>query len=146
MLRSHVMRKPAFSIFENKGAHQLLDNRAADQRLRFRYIVQHICFLNPKIQASSHLLWLYSPDLSESPKKGFLVTRFIAHRIGDNRKRMRIKIRQLDIMLTCPCNVHPLSPHFYIVKLGFTGVYIIFLIFALNHKLWVLNVYPRSMF
>ena len=30
-------------------------------------------------------------------------------------------------MLTCPCNVDPLTPHFYIVKLGFTGVYIIFL-------------------
>ena len=29
------------------------------------------------------------------------------------------------IMLTCPCNVHPITPHFYIVKLGFTGVYII---------------------
>ena len=26
----------------------------------------------------------------------------------------------------------PLKPHFYIVKLGFTGVYIIFLIFAQN--------------
>ena len=22
-------------------------------------------------------------------------------------------------MLTCPCNVYPLTPHFYIVKLGF---------------------------
>ena len=31
------------------------------------------------------------------------------------------------IMKTCPCNEHPLTPHFYIVKLGFTGVYIIFL-------------------
>ena len=31
------------------------------------------------------------------------------------------------IMKTCPCNVYPLTPHFYIVKLGFTGVYIIFL-------------------
>ena len=30
-------------------------------------------------------------------------------------------------MLTYPCNVHPLTPHFYKVKLGFTGVYIIFL-------------------
>ena len=37
-------------------------------------------------------------------------------------------------MLTCPCNVDPLTPHFYIVKLGFTGVYIIF---ALKHRLWV---------
>ena len=26
------------------------------------------------------------------------------------------------IMHTSPCNVHPLTPHFYIVKLGFTGV------------------------
>ena len=32
----------------------------------------------------------------------------------------------------------PIKPHFYIVKLGFTGVYIIFLIFAQNHRLWVL--------
>ena len=33
----------------------------------------------------------------------------------------------LHIRITCPCNVDPLTPHFYIVKLGFTGVYIIFL-------------------
>ena len=32
----------------------------------------------------------------------------------------------------------PLKPHFYIVKLGFTGVYIIFLISAQKHRLWVL--------
>ena len=32
----------------------------------------------------------------------------------------------------------PLKPHFYIVKLGFTGVYIIFLISAPTHRLWVL--------
>ena len=29
-----------------------------------------------------------------------------------------------NIMITCPCNVYPLTSHFYIVKLGFTGVYI----------------------
>ena len=29
-------------------------------------------------------------------------------------------------------NFDPLEPHFYIVKLGFTGVYIIFLIYAQN--------------
>ena len=28
-----------------------------------------------------------------------------------------------DITKTSPCNEHPLTPHFYIVKLGFTGVY-----------------------
>ena len=32
-----------------------------------------------------------------------------------------------DIRITCPCDLYPFTPHFYIVKLGFTGVYIIFL-------------------
>ena len=41
-------------------------------------------------------------------------------------------------MRTCPCNEYPLTPHFYIVKLGLTGVYFFFLIFALKHRLWVL--------
>ena len=39
-------------------------------------------------------------------------------------------------MLTCLCNVDPLTFHFYIAKVGFTGVYF-FLIFAPNHRLWV---------
>ena len=34
------------------------------------------------------------------------------------------------ITKTCLYNIDPLKPHFYIVKLGFTGVYIIFLISA----------------
>ena len=36
-------------------------------------------------------------------------------------------IGKSDIRITCPCNEHPLTPHFYVVKLGFTGVYIFFL-------------------
>ena len=40
-------------------------------------------------------------------------------------------------MISCPSNVDPLTPRFYIVKLRFTGVYI-FLIFARKHRLWVL--------
>ena len=40
-------------------------------------------------------------------------------------------------------NIHrydfdPLKPHFYIVKLGFTGVYIIFVISSQKHRLCVL--------
>ena len=35
-------------------------------------------------------------------------------------------------------NFDPLKPHFCIVKLGFTGVYIILLISAQKHRLWVL--------
>ena len=57
---SLVMRKPAFSIGENKDADQLRGNREADQRLCFRYTVQSLYFLNMKLQASSHLVWSYS--------------------------------------------------------------------------------------
>ena len=53
-------------------------------------------------------------------------------------------------------NFDSLKLHFYIVNLGFTGVYIIFLIFAQKHRLWILvrtasprrggsNEYPQSM-
>ena len=44
----------------------------------------------------------------------------------------------LSITKTRLYNFDPLKPHFYIVKLGFTGVYIIFLISAQKHRLWVL--------
>ena len=43
------------------------------------------------------------------------------------------------ITKTYLCNFDPLKPHFYIVKLGFTGLYIIFLISAQKHRLWVLT-------
>ena len=40
--------------------------------------IQSLYFLNPKFQASSHLLWLYTawfvPDLVRNPKTGFLIT------------------------------------------------------------------------
>ena len=50
---SLVMRNPDFCMCENKEA---------DQRLCFRtWIVQSLRYLIPKFQASSHLLWLYSP-------------------------------------------------------------------------------------
>ena len=60
----------------------------------------------------------------------------------------------LQVMRThhekCLFNFDLLKPHFYIVKLGFTGVYIIFLIsvqnidcvFCSKHRLW----YSQSMF
>ena len=52
------MRKPAFCICKNKDADQLRGDREADQRLCFRYIDY---FLNTKFQASSNIMWLYSP-------------------------------------------------------------------------------------
>ena len=37
-----------------------------------------------------------------------------------------------DIMITCPCNIYAFTSLFYKVKLGFTGVYIIFLFLLQN--------------
>ena len=60
-----------------------------------------------------------------------------------------------DITKTSLYNFDPLKPHFYIVKLGFTGVYIIFLISAENidcgyslepPRRGGFNGYPQSMF
>ena len=48
------------------------------------------------------------------------------------------KLKWINITKTCLYNFDPLKPHFYIVKLGFTRVYIIFLISAQKHGLWVL--------
>ena len=59
------------------------------------------------------------------------------------------------ITKTCLYNFDPLKPHFYIVKLGFSGVYIIFLISAqkinCEYSLELpqrggSNEYPQSMF
>ena len=60
-----------------------------------------------------------------------------------------------SITKTCLYSFDPIKPHFYIVKLGFTGVYIIFLISAQNidcgyslepPRRGGSNEYPQSMF
>ena len=45
---------------------------------------------------------------------------------------MKQSLQHDSITKTCLYHFDPLKPHFYIVKLGFTGVYIIFLISAQN--------------
>ena len=59
------------------------------------------------------------------------------------------------IRKTCPCYVYPLIPHFYIAKLGYTGVYLFFLFLLQNIDCGYSleppqrggsNVYPQSMF
>ena len=60
---SSLMKKPTICIGENKDADQLRSDCEADQRLCFRYTDSTVpgFFLNPKFQASGHLLCLYSP-------------------------------------------------------------------------------------
>ena len=77
------MRKRSFCICENKGADQLRGNSA---RLICAFvfatrIVRSLYFLNPKFQAPSHLLWLYSPvcvGLVGNPEDWFLSHLLIA--------------------------------------------------------------------
>ena len=64
-------------------------------------------------------------------------------------------IEEWHIRKTCPCNVYPFEPHFYIVKLGYTGVYLFFLFLLQNKDCGYSlkpprqggsNVYPETMF
>ena len=45
--------------------------------------------------------------------------------------------KDISITNTCLYNFDPLKPHFYIVKLRFTGVYITFFYFCSKQGLWV---------
>ena len=51
-----------------------------------------------------------------------------------------MKVRNVIVVIvkTYLYNFDPLKPPFYIVKLGFTGIYIIFLISDQKHRLWAL--------
>ena len=60
-----------------------------------------------------------------------------------------------NLIKTCPCNVYPLEPHFYIAKLGYAGVYLFFLFLLQNidcgyslepPRRGGSNVYRQSMF
>ena len=130
------MRKPTFCICENKDADKLRGDREADQCLCFSYANSTIPLL-PKFQASHNLLWLYSPVCvgpGRKPRRPVFSQRgsyihvhvlniLIVYQVSGER------LQDLwSIMQTSPCNEYPLTSHFYIVTLGFTGVYLIFLL------------------
>ena len=73
------------------------------------------------------------------------------HTVTWNRKHGK----NITIRKTCPCNEYPLKPHFYIVKLGYAGVYLFFLFLLQNidcgyslepPRRGGSNEYPQSMF
>ena len=83
---SLVLRKPGFYICENKEADQLRGNREADQRLCFRYLDSTIPLLSKSeisslYPSSVRLLPGLCGTWSETPKTGFLTTRFITSRL-----------------------------------------------------------------
>ena len=57
---SRDVRKPDFCICENKDADQLR-GKLISAFVFATWIVHSLFFLNPKFQACSNLLWLYSP-------------------------------------------------------------------------------------
>ena len=74
---------------------------------------------------------------------------------SQKKKKKKRKINNFNITKTYLYNSDALQPHFYIVKLGFTGIYIIFLISAQNidcgyslepPRRGGSNEYPQSMF
>ena len=70
---SLVMRKPDFCICENKDADQLRSN-TAQLISAFVFairIVRSLFYLNPKFQASSYILWLYSLVCVGNPEDRF---------------------------------------------------------------------------
>ena len=74
------MRKPAFCICENKDT----DTVTAKLISAFVFstgIVESLYYLNPKFQASSHLLWLYS-QVSVGP--GWKPRRPVFSQLGSN--------------------------------------------------------------
>ena len=66
-------------------------------------------------------------------------------------RRIAHQLRQLNSFLiilirkTCPCNVYPLEPHFYIVKLGYGVVYLFFLFLLQNVDCGYSLEPPRNM-
>ena len=86
------------------------------------------------------------------PKSTDIFSYFSTKACGTHQKRLT---SALHITKTCLYSFDPLKPHFYIVKLRFTGVYIIFLISAQNidcgyslepPRRGGSNEYPQSIF
>ena len=78
------MRKPAFSICENKDADQLRGNREADQRLCFRYTDSKIALL-PKSEISSNRLAIFCG----------CTARFVSDLVGNPEDRLSHNEAQL---------------------------------------------------
>ena len=76
-----------------------------------------------KLCMEQYVLKLYNVYINDDPE--LTLTYFTT--MSNLGKLVCLLIVGPDIMQTFPCNVNPLTPNFYIVKLGFTGVYIIFL-------------------
>ena len=120
----------------------------ADLNLRWahRYEVTFFCLCGSK-----NNVWLILVNLSR--KSMVIQETRVSYTINYMYPTLSLFVQY--ITKTCLYNFDPLEPHFYIEKLGFTGVYIILLIFVQNidcgyslepPRRGGSNEYPQSMF
>ena len=92
--------------------------------------------------------------VEEGAVEGFISECHHCDDINDSQTVFTI-MSWINIRKKCPCNEYPLKPHFYIVKLGYAGVYLFFLFLLQNidcgyslepPRRGGSNVYPQSMF
>ena len=99
------MRKPAFSIYENKGTDKIRGNREVISAFVFAtQIVQSLYFLNPKFKASSYLLWLNNPVCvrpDEKPRRPFFSHRgsFILFVPQQNSDFLKVELSLISLIL-----------------------------------------------
>ena len=103
-------------------------------------------------------LWKTSDPLGGAifyPKAIIWTILLEVYKVKLHTKYQRPRPSSFSTTKTCLYNFDTLKPHFYIVKLGFTGVYIIFLISTQKHRLLYSlepphrcgsNEYPQPMF
>ena len=117
-------------------------------------------FLNQQKGENDHrnISWsnLHKRCCRGQPNNLLITSRMCIQLSHQGRRHFCGEIRKISVITkTHLYNTDPLKPHFYIVKLGFTGVYIIFLISAQNidcgYSLELppqggSNEYPQSMF
>ena len=129
---SCCIRNPTTFIGKNKEANQLY--------LCFRYTDSTIPVLH-KSEISSFL------PFSVTAKMGLCRTW--------SESKINLFSCIGSITKTCPCNVYALEPHYYIAKLGYTGVNLFFLFLLQNTDCGYSfeppqrggsNVYPQSLF
>ena len=121
---SRVVSKLAFAYTKTKT--QISFAVTAKLISTFVFATWIVLTLNTKFHVFSHLVWLYSPVCVRHGRKPRRQV-FSQRVLNEPYHNKATKTIKQYITKTCPCNEDPFTPHFYIVKLGFTGVNIIFL-------------------
>ena len=99
------------------------------------------CFWCPYVLASDRLCFFLITVFCDNMRFTVSFTDEVKEHYADRIYACNLKfevVSEFRVTKTRLYNFDPLKPHFYIVKLGFIEVYIIFLISAQKHRSWVL--------